>query len=516
MLDHRQALRKVSGMRAARIPFFDLAGMLLALAGVFLSLWVAARFFENIPHIEDEMTFVWQARVIAESGSLVTETPVCPKCFLVPFVVDHNGLRFGKYPPGWPVALAFGEKLEARAWVNPLLAGFSIWLAYLAGKRLFTPAVGLAAAFLMVISPFFLMNSGSLLSHAWSLLLTLGFTLAWLDMTRAGSSPSMRRVATAAAALCMGALALTRPLTAVGVALPFAVHAIYLLARGSRETRRSLLVFAALAGAVSGLYFLWQLRVTGDALLNPYTLWWPYDKIGFGPGVGVNPNGHTLNKALFQTQFSLGVGSHDVFGWPYLSYLFIPFGLWAGRKRLFTWLLAGSALGLVAVYLLYWTPAWIYGPRYYYEGLPAAAVLTGGGLTWLAGELGGRWRCARRWLTWSLAGLLVAGNLVFYLPQRLGMMYGLYDVRASDLAPFLTPSMQRQPPTLVLVSVRDYWIEYGRLLDLESPLFTSQFIFAVSRSPEEDQLVKNAFPERQVWEYSPKLNQLQPLNSDRE
>ena len=500
-----------NGMHASHWRYFNFAGLLLALAGFGLSLWVAVRYFESLPHIEDEIAYVWQARVIAETGRITTPTPVCPKCFLVPFVVDYGGLRFGKYPPGWPALLAFGEKAGARVLLNPLLAGLSVWLTFLLGRRLFHPAAGLLAAFLTVISPFFLINSGSLLSHAWTLLLGLGFTLAWLDLFDPVERVP-RQLTLLVAGLCLGMIALTRPLTAVGVALPFGFHALYLLARGTRAERLRVLAFTLLAGAVTGLYFLWQYAVTGNALLNPYTLWWPYDKVGFGPGIGVSEGGNTLAKAWFHARFSLGVGSHDLFGWPYLSYLFLPFGLFAGRKRVGVWLSAGTALGLVAAYLLYWTPAWLFGPRYYYESLPAAAVLTAGGLTWLSGQAGARLG-ARRWPRWLprvqrwavclAAGLLVAGNIILYLPLRLEMMKGLYNVSAADLAPFRSMEARGLPPTLVIVHVNQDWIEYGRLLDLSSPLFNSQFIFTISQPKEDNLRVMQAFPDRQVWEYTP-------------
>ena len=225
-----------SGMHASHWRYFNLAGLVLALAGFGLSLWVAVRYFESLPHIEDEIAYIWQARVIADTGRITTPTPVCPKCFLVPFVVDYGGLRFGKYPPGWPALLALGEKAGARALINPLLAGFSVWLTYLLGRRLFHPAAGLLAAFLTVTSPFFLINSGSLLSHAWTLLLVLGFALAWLDLF----DPVERvphRLTLVVAGLCLGVIALTRPLTAVGVALPFGFHALYLA--GARRACRS-------------------------------------------------------------------------------------------------------------------------------------------------------------------------------------------------------------------------------------------------------------------------------------
>ena len=249
--------------------------------------------------------------------------------------------------------------------------------------------------------------------------------------------------------------------------------------------------------------------MTGNALLNPYTLWWPYDKVGFGPGIGVSEGGNSLAKAWFHAKFSLGIGRHDLFGWPFLSYLFLPFGLFAGRKRVGVWLAAGTAVGLVAAYMLYWTPAWLFGPRYYYEGLPAAAILTAGGLVWLSGQAGERLKArgwfprARLWVVCLAASLLVAGNILFYLPLRLEMMKGLYHVSAADLAPFRSMEARGLPPTLVIVHVREDWIEYGRLLDLSSPLFDSQFIFTISQSKEDNLSVMRAFPDRQVWEYTP-------------
>ena len=59
--------------------------------------------------------------------------------------------------------LAIAISVGARAWINPLMAGLGVWLTYLLGKRVFSTFVGLLAAGLTVTSPFFLMNSGSLL-----------------------------------------------------------------------------------------------------------------------------------------------------------------------------------------------------------------------------------------------------------------------------------------------------------------------------------------------------------------
>lgn len=488
----------------------DLLAILLSIFAFGASLWTAQSVYDGLPHIEDEMAYTWQARVIAESMRISVPTPVCPRCFLQPFVVDYHGQRFGKYPPGWPAALAVGEMLGARGLVNPFLAAFSIWLIYLLGKRLIDPATGLLAALLTTLSPFFWMNSGSLLAHPWSLFLTLAFTHAWLDAFNT-ESHLPRSLTVSAAGLSLGALALTRPFTALVVAVPFAAHGIILLAYGDRRLRLRLLAFGLIAAALSSLVLLWQYAVTGNALLNPYTLWWPYDRIGFGPGIGAAPGGHTPHLAWVSTKFSLFVGEQDLFGWPYLSYLFLPFGLIALRRSPRAWLAAAVPFCLTAAYTLYWIGSWLYGPRYYYEGLAGAALLSAAGMRWLAGRATGPLKAARwGWLSrirltlvTLVCALLMTGSALYYLPMRLNTMHGLYNVSKEYLQPFLTPQARALPPTLVIVHAQQTWIDYGRLTDLSSPLFTSQFIFTISRGDTLDKQVIAAFPERLVWHYTP-------------
>jgi hypothetical protein len=419
----------------------DRLALLLSLLGVAVSYLVADRVFERMPHIEDEVAYVWQARVLAQ-GQLTIPTPPHPKSYLVPFVVDLNGQRFGKYPPGWPLLLAVAVKLGIRAWLNPLLAGLGVWLTYRLGKRFFSKAVGLLAAGLTVTSPFFLMNSGSLLSHPLGLVLSAVFALAWLELFAppAGSAPpagaTTLRVWLAGG--CLGMLVITRPFSALAVTLPFGLHGLYLLARGSlarlptdRAVARRVLAVGLITLAFTGVYFGWQKAVTGDALKNPYLLWWPYDEIGFGKGHGVLEEGHNINQALYNTHLSLISGAHDLFGWGALSWIFIPYGLWAAvfgekiptgeraagkrvakgkRKPVvkdkgepvprvnFTrrpyaswlpnrqaWMLFGMVASLVIVYMAYWIGSELYGPRYYYEGLFSLTLLSGAGIAFLAG-----------------------------------------------------------------------------------------------------------------------------------
>jgi 4-amino-4-deoxy-L-arabinose transferase-like glycosyltransferase len=462
---------------------------------------------------------VWQAKALAE-GHLTLPSPPHNHSYLVPFIDDYQGERFGKYPPGWPAVLSFAIRLDLRAWINPLLAGLGVWLTYLLGKRMFSEWVGLIAAGLSVTSPFFLMNSGSLLSHPFGLVLSTLFAVGWLesfwdnaaDKTVENPTQVKRQGRYAIiSAIALGALIITRPMTALAVALPFGIHGLYLLFRSDGRTRKRLLVFGLVSILFVGLYLLWQYSLTGNALLNPYTIWWPYDKIGFGPGHGHGPAGHTLNLAWVNTRHSLNAGSYDLFGWGSFSWIFLPFGLWSARRNP-KGLLIGSVVGsLVLVYMSYWIGATLFGPRYYYEGLFSLTLLSAAGIAWLAGWPGRLgvpyvrylgWQKLRPLLVTLLLGVLVGINLMSYLPIRLGGMVGLYNIERADQEPFLTATAQSLTPALVIVHTQR-WMEYGALLDLEDPGLTTPFIFAWSAGPLTDSLLANDFPHRSVYHYYP-------------
>jgi 4-amino-4-deoxy-L-arabinose transferase-like glycosyltransferase len=465
-------------------------------------------------HIEDEMAYLWQAKVIAH-GVISIPSPPEPKSFLYPFVVDYQGQRFGKYPLPWPVVLSFGVHLGAIYLVNPILAGLGLWLIYRLGKRLFGEPVSLLASALMLSSPFFLLNSGSLLAHPFGLVLSAAFALAWIDgfCEPTNSHPW---IPTLVSGSTIGVLALARPLTAIAVGLPFGLHGLYLLIRSDWSKRQRLLLLGTIALLLVSLHFIWQYAVTGDALLNPYTLWWEYDKVGFGPGYGRIAGGHTLDQAWTNTKFSLYVGQRDLFGWGSYSWIFLPFGLFAIiRDRNWRALLPILTLPcLVIAYMAYWIGSSLFGPRYYFEALYSLTLLTSAGIALLAGwpTLPDRsfpnytgWRRIRALAIAGLIVMLITTNLIFYTPLRLEGMYGLYGVQHSHLAPFISPESKEFTPALVIVHTSGKWIEYGTLLELEDPFLSTPYIFAISRGLRKDIEVASYFPARNVYHYYPSV-----------
>jgi hypothetical protein len=512
----------------------DRIALLFSLLAILAGYLVADRIYERMAHIEDEMAFVWQAQVIAR-GHLSVPIPPGEDSFLVPFVVDYgsgqNGHRFGKYPLGWPALLAIGIRLGIRYLVNPLLGGLAVWLTYRLGKKILGETVGLLAAGLTLTSPFFLLNTGSLLSHPLGLVLSTSFALGWIDAfvphakrgdeTLAKSSDEKPVAAgrqrllplwlpAVVAGASLGLLALTRPLTALAIAVPFGFHGLYLLVRGDWPTRRRLIAVGLIVLSLAALLFVWQYVLTGDPLRNPYTLWWEYDRVGFGPGHGVTPEGHNLEHARINTQYSLWVGYRDLFGWGAVSWLFLPFGLFAIRRNRSALLVSSVILSLIISYMAYWIGSWLFGPRYYYEGLYSLTLLSAAGIAWLAGwptqpaqpfpDYSG-WHRFQPLAVTALLSLLIASNLIFYTPMRLKMMFGLYGVQRSYLQPFMTPAAQELTPALIIVHPEKKWIEYGRFLDLEDPMLDSPFIFIISHGPEVDNEVITHFPNRSVYHY---------------
>ncbi len=492
----------------------DRVSLILSIIAVLLSYFVAVRVFEAIPHIEDEIAFAWQARLIAD-GKLKIDSPAHAKSFLIPFVVDHDGKRFAKYPLGWPTLMGVGVALGMRTIVNPLLAGLAVWLTYRLGKKVFGEIVGTLAALLTVTSPFFMMNSGSLLSHPFGLVLSTAFALSWLDAWSRPENPASARdkIALVAAAGMMGVLILTRPLTAVAVSIPFIIHGFYLFLRGNTAYRKRLLAFLGTILAFMGLHFLWQYAVTGDPTVNPYTLWWEYDRIGFGPAVGRAEGGHSLSQAWTNTKFSIWVGRHDLFGWLGYSWIFLPFGLIAIlRCRNWRGLMIACVLpSLVLMYMAYWIGSWLYGPRYFYEGLFSLTLVSAAGIAWLAGwpVLPGLpwktytgWQRARPLLVTGLVAVLISTNLIFYTPRRLAGLQGLYTISRSRLTPFSTAEAQGLTPALVIVHP-ERWMSYGALLELQSPYLDTPFIFAMSRGTASDQALIADYSDRTVIHYYP-------------
>ncbi len=143
-----------------------------------LTTYIANDVLARVPHVQDSLTYLFQAQTVAR-GDLWADAPILPEFFKQEFLLVQNGRWFGKYPPGYPVVLALGVLLNAPWLINPLLASLTVPLLYQLGRRLVNDRIGLLAAGLMTLSPFFLFLSGSQMAHAAELFWLSLFMVCW-------------------------------------------------------------------------------------------------------------------------------------------------------------------------------------------------------------------------------------------------------------------------------------------------------------------------------------------------
>jgi hypothetical protein len=174
-----------------------------------------------------------------------------------------------------------------------------------------------------------------------------------------------------------------------------------------------LVVLAVSVAPTTALWPLFNQIWTGDYRTNIYTMLWEYDQVGFGPGHGLMPGGHSLEYGWRNARadltgwlrdlsgFTMDPGlakyAEDNLGWGVgigLSWILIVAGLIAGRKDEWIWLFFEIFIAIVISQLLYWIGSTVYGSavysvRYYYEATFAVCLVSGYGLVAWANALRG-------------------------------------------------------------------------------------------------------------------------------
>ncbi len=391
------------------------AALLVGLFAFGASLVINRTVFERLPHLEDEFAYLYQAKIFARGQAYVLRNePI--KQLWQPFVIQPetspDGIlrRFGKYTPGWPLLLAMGVAVGQPWVVNAFLSMLSVLFVYRMAREIFDEAVGLASALLMAISPMVLLLNASLMNHTSALFMSILFVYGYWRTTHHGKR---RYVWAALAGLALGWVLITRPLSAVAIGAPVALHALSRLLDVLGAPRRkpgllpTLSVLIVLALFVLPTTLLWPLFNhiwTGDWRTNTYTLLWEYDRVGFGPGYGLMAGGHTLTYGWRNMRTDMEVWLRDLFGWTLdsgianylkdnvgwgagvgLSWIPVVIGLVAGRKNEWIWLFFELFIAIVIGGLAYWIGSVVngaaaYSLRYYYEATFGVCIVAGYGV----------------------------------------------------------------------------------------------------------------------------------------
>ncbi len=343
-----------------------------ALLGASAAATLSVVVFDRIPHIPDEVVYLFQAKYFAE-GLLYLPAPGVPAAFDVIHTVQHDGRFYGIFPPGWPMILALGVKAAAVWLVNPLLTGALILATHRFIRLLYDAPTANLAALLLATSPWLLFLGASLMAHTATLLCGV-FAL---DATaRLAQRPSFSPAAIGGTAL--GCLVLIRPFDGVLIGV---VAAGWLLAvSGVRAFSLPNVVFGLVAVAIGGLTLPYNRALTGNPFYTPIGLYFEQthypgvNRLGFGSDVGnvgwgndVLP-GHSVLEAAINTNFNTHLTQIELFGWPLgallLAIIFLLHPNWWLRRGAEVLLLAVVAM-VIGGYALYWYHGADLGPRYW-------------------------------------------------------------------------------------------------------------------------------------------------------
>jgi hypothetical protein len=464
--------RKISlqAWRAATSKFLPAAAFLLALA---VSIFV----FFKVPHFNDEISNLFQARILAH-GVLAAPAPDHPEFFsYYDNLVDGLGWH-SQYPPLWPWLLSLGLRVGASWMVGPLLGGLAVALLIRLGGKVSMDSGAWLGAALMATSPLFAVMSASALNHSLALACTV---LTWIGLSaffnlKDGSfQPGDKFLPTVWVGLGLAGLALTRPFNGLCLAAAYGAW---------------LLIFAKPKSAWAGL---WPLVLAGIGVFLCLLLsnhlstgsWWELrhpafaaaNQIGFGAKVGTlswGSRGFGLAKALKNSYFFLEDLSSRLGGWPFhlsLAMVILNFVLRRGGGAL-DGFLGLQVLGLMAGHFFYWGASeLVYGPRYWYEALPALALLSVRGLQALSDWSFHRHGPAGRVAWTALAAGFFFFNLLLSLPRQ---AWAFHDYAGVDGRLSSVIRQIRTAPSLVFVRM-DGAESFNEPFAHEDPWFNDYF-----------------------------------------
>ena len=403
--------------------------IVIALAAVLTSGWVARGVLEGLPHTPDSLVYLLQATWLLD-GSLSGDVSPIQNFLTVPYTYVVENRWLAHYPPGWPLLLAVGLAVRMPWLVAPLLGGLYIVLLYLTGRELSNPVLGLAAATLGLISPMARLIFGSMLSHAAAS--TLLLAALWLALV---ARRRRRWQVAALAGVAVGLAFGIRPLTAVAFGIPFGVVLLLdFLAGRDRAAARARLVGAGTGMLVAAAPSLIANRlITGSLFALPYTL--------AGAKMYLAAN---IPFGLRNLDVLVASSGSAIFGWGWdvvhgpvplalaLAFSCLPFML--RRARSTDLMLAAIVIAVIVAHLgtrghgLHG-----FGPRYYFEIFAPLFLLTARGFQELA-RIGVNHRWAENRLSARIAVVLfLVLNLsaAAVLPRRLALYRGYNEVDGS-------------------------------------------------------------------------------------
>lgn len=501
-------------LRSDRRWFLIATALFALVSSAVVSRWVLG----GVPHIQDEVAIVFQARVFAE-GRLYADTPPLPEFFDHEYVLFDGPRWYGKYFSGSSVALVPGLWVGAVWLMNPLFGALAVLATFVLGRELLGEKVARVAALLMAVSPFRMSLCSMLMAHPVTL---LAVTLAAVGVVKVVRDPR-RWGWSLLAGVALGYAANTRPLTAAALGTAMALAAMPALPwRQLRWQTVAAFVLPIAIGA--GAYFGYNKVLTGDARVSPFEKWCPKDRLGFGPDIGQEywpdkDRGHSVSKALFHnTHFCLEAVAQNLSGFGAPGLVLMVMAPFVCARRGVAWALSATVLAIVIAYFFYFTPSAFAGQaRYWSEAIAAMILLVAVGLTWV------RRYTPRVCRTLGLFPAARTGRAACWLTLTVLLAYGVPKAYLAILdqldAPLWTRATRMRDlvvrgdidNAVVFMRSKHYrdskidarWDAYGDGFGLNRPDLQGPVIFARDLGPEKNAELLRLYPGRRAYHVDP-------------
>ena len=477
----------------------------LCAAAFILSTAVAWGVYGSMPHLEDELANVFQAKVFAGGNLAVRAPSVQANSFYLPFILNQGGWLFGKYPPGYSLLLIPAAWTNQWWLINALAAVVVVLGVYLLGRDLFDANTGLLAAALGLLAPMFILLSGALVSHLVTMALLTIFAWGFARSRGSRRSDDDHPIGFATlSGIMIGLAFITRPWTTFAIGLPFAVQALIDLVRRWRSVWRTYVIMLIVFGAIALILPLYNAAVTGAPFTNTYALWWQMDRLGFGPDIGTSPGGHRLYTAIVNFQLDFPIFGQMLSGWPDVmgvSLVWLPLiaGLLLPPMSKREWALMLPPILLVGAHFLYWARgSSFYGPRYYAEAMPFLWLIIARGLIKMCAIKlpWPRFANAPRYVVYVALPLLIAGNIVNVVEPH--FITGFAEYRSARRS-INTIAQADVHQALIFVKALK-WQDYAALGWLNAPSpGNGDVMYAYDFGPAGNERLIEEYPDRTVY-----------------
>ncbi len=468
---------------------------------------VADKIYDRVPHVQDSISTLHQARIFAK-GKLWAPAPPLHGSFDFEMIVNRDGKWYSKYQWVQPFLLMFGVWLGIPWLVTPFVSAVGLMFIFLIAQELYGRTLGIFASLLTLSSPFYIFMGASFMQHPACMTFLCIFIYLIIIARR------RRRILYAVlAGIALGFAANARALSSLGASFPFMALFFYDLIK--HDLRRNLKIYLAFLLAILPLLactFLYNYLLTGDFILFPLQAYSAADHLGFGEGVGWL-GGHSPIKGLDNILKNLQNLIEFLFGWNEymtLAFLLIPF-ITLSRNR-WDYIFLGIWFFLAAGYFFWWYHGICYGPRFWYEAMPAYTILTIRG-AWRIGEIyssickpirGGSRRFKPPilpWLAIAIALILIAGNvrhnLKSYLFVKMRSVYKNYNgITTHTLEQVKRMGIEN---AIIFIAFSHIWQDWGSVFVGNDPWLTNDVLYAYDRGAEQNKKVMELFPGRNYY-----------------